>query len=109
MIQRVKISTFVPLDAANTVRDALGKAGAGVIGEYSYCSFSVAGKGRFLPSNEANPHIGHQGVQEVVDEERIEMVCSRVDAHKIISVLKNVHPYEEVAFDIVPLLNEEDL
>lgn len=109
MTQKVKISTFAPLASANAVREALGKAGAGSIGEYSFCSFSVAGKGRFLPSDKANPHIGQQGTLEIVDEERIEVVCDRADARKIISAMKEAHPYEEVAFDIVPLLNEEDL
>ncbi len=109
MTQRVKISTFAPLASADVVREALGKAGAGSIGEYSFCSFSVVGKGRFLPSDKANPHIGQQGMLEIVDEERIEVVCDRADAPKIISAMKEAHPYEEVAFDIVPLLNEEDL
>ena len=56
---KVKIVTFVPVAEANTVRAALGKAGAGQIGEYSYCSYSVTGKGRYIPSDKANPHIGH--------------------------------------------------
>ncbi|HEY0964986.1 MAG TPA: hypothetical protein VGE13_00720 [Candidatus Saccharimonadales bacterium] len=109
MTQKVKISTFVPIASADTVRDALGKAGAGNIGEYSFCSFSVVGKGRFMPSDKANPHIGERGILETVDEERIEVVCDRADARKVIAAMKEAHPYEEVAFDIVSLLNEEDL
>ena len=54
----VKIVTFVPVAHADSVRQALGRAGAGQIGEYSYCSFSVVGQGRFKPSDSANPHIG---------------------------------------------------
>lgn len=106
---RVKIVTFVPLDNADAVRDALGKAGAGQIGEYSYCSYSVVGKGRFTPSNNANPHIGSSGVAEIVEEERIEVECDRSKAKAIIEAMKTAHPYEEVAFDVYPLLEETDL
>lgn len=104
--KRVKIVTFVPLDNADDVRDALGKAGAGQIGEYSFCSYSVVGKGRFVPSNVANPHIGQANVAETVEEERIEVVCNRSDAKKVIAEMKSAHPYEEVAFDIYPLVDE---
>lgn len=106
---KVKLVTFVPLENADAVREALGKAGAGVIGEYSFCSYSVVGKGRFLPSENASPHIGQPGKPEVVEEERIEVVCERNNAKKVIAAMREAHPYEEVAFDIYPLLDEEDL
>lgn len=106
---KVKIVTFVPLDAADSVRDALGNAGAGHIGEYDFCSYSVIGKGRFTPSENANPHIGSQNQPEVVEEERIEVVCDRSNAKTVIAAMKSAHPYEEVAFDIYPLINEQDL
>ncbi len=104
---RVKIVTFVPVENADAVRDALGNAGAGQIGEYSFCSYSVIGKGRFTPSENANPHIGEKNTPEVVKEERIEVVCERSKAKAVITAMKQVHPYEEVAFDIYPLINEE--
>ena len=107
--QHVKIVTFVPLANADAVRQALGKAGAGQIGEYSFCSYSVVGKGRFTPSDQANPHIGRNGVPEIVDEERIEVVCNRHDAKVVIEAMKAAHPYEEVAFDVYPLLDESQL
>lgn len=106
---RVKIVTFVSLDNADAVREALGKAGAGQIGEYSYCSYTVTGKGRFIPSDDANPHIGFAGVAEVVEEERIEVECDRSKAKEVIEAMKTAHPYEEVAFDVYQLLDEEDL
>lgn len=105
----VKIVTFVPLSHADTVRDALGAAGAGQIGEYSYCSFTSLGKGRFVPSEYANPHIGSPGKPEMVEEERIEVVCNRADAKAVIAAMRHAHPYEEVAFDIYPLLDESEL
>jgi hypothetical protein len=106
---RVKIVTFVPLENADDVREALGEAGAGQIGEYSFCSYSVVGKGRFIPSDNANPHIGSSGIAEAVDEERVEVECDRSKAKAIIEAMKTAHPYEEVAFDIYPLLEEGEL
>lgn len=107
--QKVKIVTFVPLDAADAVRDALGMAGAGTIGEYTFCSYSVIGKGRFTPSQDANPHIGQRGEPETVEEERIEVVCDRQQAKAVIAAMKTAHPYEEVAFDVYPLIDEASL
>lgn len=108
-MRKVKIVTFAPLDYADIVRQALGDAGAGAIGEYSYCSYSVVGKGRFMPSDNANPHIGQPGMPEIVDEERIEVICERDKARTVIAAMKEAHPYEEVAFDIIPLLEESEL
>lgn len=106
---KVKIVTFVPVEDADKVREALGNAGAGQIGEYSSCSYSVLGKGRFIPSDNTNPHIGQSGVAEVVEEERIEVECHRSNAKAIIQAMKSAHPYEEVAFDIYPLFEESEL
>lgn len=106
---QAKIVTFVPLENADAVRDALGAAGAGKIGEYSFCSYSVVGKGRFTPGESASPHIGSANTPEVVEEERIEVICDRRDAKKAIAAMKEAHPYEEVAFDIYPLILESEL
>jgi hypothetical protein len=106
---KVKIVTFVPQKDADRVRHALGKAGAGNIGEYSFYSFSSLGKGRFVPSNKANPTIGRANILEEVDEERIEVVCERAFAKMVIKAIKSVHPYEEVVLDVYPLVNESDL
>lgn len=108
-MSRVKIVTFVPNENADDVREALGKAGAGILGEYSFCSFSSAGIGRFKPSEKANPHIGEKGEINAVMEHRIEVMCDRSDAKNIILALKKAHPYEEVALDIFPLLEEGEL
>ncbi len=108
-IKRVKIVTFAPIEDADKIRQAIGDVGAGVIGEYRYCSFSSAGQGRFTPSSNANPHIGQPNQPEVVEEERIEVVCDRSDARLVVAALKKAHPYEEVALDIYPLLDEDQL
>jgi len=101
----VKIVVFVPETHTDIVRDVIGKAGAGKIGNYTYCSFSSKGIGRFKPEQGANPHIGSVGKPEEVSEERIETVCSREKLQAIIKAIKEVHPYEEVALDVYPLEN----
>lgn len=101
----VKIVVFVPETHAEIVREAMSGAGAGVIGNYTGCSFSSKGVGRFKPEVGANPAIGQVGKAEEVAEERIEMVCPKDKCADVITAIKKVHPYEEVAFDIYPLVN----
>lgn len=108
-MNRVKIVTFVPNENADDVRSAIGEAGAGVQGEYTFCSFSNAGIGRFKPSENANPHIGEKGKVNVVMEHRIEVTCDRRDAKHIVEAIRKVHPYEEVALDIYELIEEDQL
>ncbi|HMR72526.1 MAG TPA: hypothetical protein PKD68_00790 [Candidatus Saccharibacteria bacterium] len=108
-MSKVKIVTFVPPEAAEAVRLAMGEAGAGKIGEYTFCSFSVAGNGRFKPSNETNPYSGKKNELNVENEERIEVVCDRSAAKQVIAAMRAMHPYEEVAFDIYPLIEENEL
>jgi len=100
----VKIVVYVPETHASIVRGALGKSGAGKVGNYSHTSFSVNGTGRFIPLSGAHPAIGQVGKLEEVSEERIETVCYRRDLENIISAVKKVHPYEEVAIDVYPLV-----
>lgn len=109
MYRQVKIVVFVPLTHADIVRKAMGDAGAGEIGNYDHCSFSSKGVGRFIPKAGAKPTIGAVGKPEEVEEERIEMICPKDKARGVIDAMKKVHPYEEVAFDIYPLLSEEEL
>lgn len=98
-----KIVVFVPPSHADTVREAMGKAGAGKIGNYSFCSFSTLGVGRFLPGAGANPAIGAVGRPEKVEEEKIETICEDSLVDTVIAAIKKVHPYEEVALDVYPL------
>lgn len=103
MSPNVKIVVFVPVPHADAVREAMAEAGAGKIGNYTNCSFSSKGTGRFKPEAGANPAIGEIGKMTEVDEERVEMVCSREVLTNVISAIKKVHPYEEVAVDIYQL------
>lgn len=100
---KVKIVVFVPESHVDIVREAMGKAGAGKIGNYTYCSFSSKGIGWFKPEEGAHPHIGEVGKFESVSEERIEVVCERDRVTDVIKAIKKVHPYEEIALDIYPL------
>lgn len=101
--KNVKIVVFVPESHTDIVREAMGKVGAGIIGNYSFCTFSSKGIGRFRPEQGANPHIGSLGKLEEVIEERIETVCLREKLPEVIKAIKKVHPYEEVALDVYPL------
>lgn len=109
MNEIVKIVVFVPKSHTDVVRQAMGDAGAGRIGLYSHCSYSVEGVGRYKPLEGAHPAIGEVGKFEEVQEERIECVCKRAKAKDIIAAIRKVHPYEEVAFDVYPLISEEEL
>jgi len=94
---------FVPADNADAVREAMFAAGAGHIGDYSHCSWSVPGTGQFLPTEGASPTIGTVGSVERVPEDRVEMVApTRLRAH-VLAALRTAHPYEEPAFDIFGL------
>ena len=98
-----KLAVFVPEENAGEMYEALGKAGAGSIGDYSHCTFTSAGTGRFLPGEEANPHIGKPGELEIVDEVKIETVFPEHLETRVVSAMLKTHPYEEPAFDLYPL------
>jgi hypothetical protein len=108
-ISKVKIIVTVPIKNAEEIRQALGNAGAGVIGNYSHCSISGMIVGRFKGNDNANPYIGEKDKLEIVNEEKIEVQCDIKIIKEVLKKLRAVHPYEEPAIDIVPLINEEDL
>ncbi len=104
-----KIITFVPIKDAQKVRQAMGDAGAGVLGSYHHTSFSTKGKGRFIPSKDAHPFIGKVGKMEEVEEERIEVICRREKVKDVIAAIKSTHPYEEVPIEIYQLVELQAL
>lgn len=106
-INRVKIVVTIPVENVNEVRNAICKAGAGIIGNYTDCSMSTKCIGTFKPTDEANPYIGKQNNLEFVEEEKLEVVCNVKLVKKVITRLSAVHPYEEPAIDIIPLLDEK--
>ena len=107
-VNRVKINVTVPIKNLEEVRNAICETGAGIIGNYTYCSMSTKCIGTFKPNDNANPYIGENNKLEFVEEEKLEVVCDVNNVKKVISKLREVHPYEEPAIDIVPLLDEEN-
>jgi hypothetical protein len=101
----VKLVVFVPVSHAEIVRQVLGEAGAGKMGNYDFCSFSSRGTGRFHGNENSNPAIGKAGEFEEVEEERIEVIVPRKILKEVIEKMKTVHPYEEVAFDVYLIEN----
>ena len=99
----VKVVVFVPVEATAQVLAAGFEAGAGGIGEYDECSFSVSGTGTFRPSDAANPVIGERGQRNEVAEDRVEMVVPSDRASAVVAAVTAAHPYEEVALDVYPL------
>lgn len=91
---------YVPLDDAPKVREAMASAGAGKIGNYDSCSFSVRGTGRFRPNAHAKPAIGKANVLEEVEEERIEAVVTEEDLKAVLQAVVKAHPYEEPAIHV---------
>jgi len=98
-----KLVVFAPRDSAAAVRDSVTRAGAGAIGAYDSCTFTVAGEGRFRPLEGADPAVGEPGRLEVVAEERIEAVYPRPLRSAVVEALRAAHPYEEPAFDVLEL------
>ena len=107
--KKVKIFVTIPLENVAEVREAVCLAGAGFIGNYSFCTYSVKGVGSFKPNNNANPYIGTKNEIEFVEEEKLEFVCNVENVKNVLIALRKVHPYEEPGIDIVPLLEEKDL
>lgn len=101
-----KLFTFVPLKHAGKVRNAIFETGGGNIGNYSECSFNAEGKGTFKAGAGTNPFAGKRGTRHTENEIKIEVIFPTFLESKIVSALKASHPYEEVAFDLVPLSNQ---
>lgn len=99
-----KIVVFVPEPDGEAVRVVMAEAGAGHIGNYDYCSFTTKGTGRFRPLDGAKPALGEVGQLEDIAEERIETVCSEQQLKDVLAAIRRVHPYEEPAIDVYPLL-----
>ena len=106
-ISKVKIVVTVPSNNAEEVINAICEAGAGIIGNYTDCSMITKCIGTFKPNDMANPYIGEKNQMEFVEEEKLEVVCDVDKVKSVIFKLREVHPYEEPAIDIIPLLDEE--
>jgi dinuclear metal center YbgI/SA1388 family protein len=105
--KQLKLVTFLPEDHLTIVRSALADAGAGRIGNYTNCGFTVSGTGSFLPNDHANPYAGTSEELNEVHECRLEMILPNHKSREVVEALINSHPYEEVAYDLIPLQNRD--
>ncbi len=96
-----KLVTFIPTDKADAVVDAVFAAGAGHVGDYKEASFQSSGVGTFHGTDGTNPQYGQAGRRERVDELRVELLVPKGREAAVIAALKEAHPYEEVAFDLL--------
>ncbi|MFZ5352175.1 MAG: Nif3-like dinuclear metal center hexameric protein [Bacillota bacterium] len=101
-----KLVVYVPINHEEKVFDAMLRAGAGHIGNYSACSFRIAGKGTFKPEAGSSPFIGSVNKLEEVDEYRVETIATEKVLGKVIREMLKAHPYEEAAYDIYELVNK---
>ncbi len=100
-----KLAFFVPVEDAEAVKEAVFATGAGRIGDYEACCFQTRGTGQFRPLEGADPHIGHVGDLERVEELKVELVCEDTLIRQAVAALRLAHPYEEPAFDLWRLEN----
>ncbi|GLC88589.1 Nif3-like dinuclear metal center hexameric protein [Lysinibacillus piscis] len=99
----LKLVVFVPTVHADTVREALAKAGAGRIGAYEACSYTTMGEGRFRALEGATPYVGQIGTLHIEEEVKIEVVLPESSKNRVLKAMLNAHPYEEPAYDIICL------
>lgn len=103
-----KLFTYAPIKDAESIKEALFEAGAGNIGNYGECSFSVEGIGTFKGNEDSNPVIGEKGKRHHEPEQKIEVVFPAYCESSVLSALQKAHPYEEIAYDIISLDNSYD-
>ena len=102
-----KLVWFVPEEALDATRDAVFAAGAGRIGAYERCSWYTSGTGTFFGGEGTDPAVGEPGSEERTPELRVETVVPSERAAAVVAALRDAHPYEEVAFDLYPLVDVE--
>jgi hypothetical protein len=103
-MKQYKVVVTVPEADGDMLRNVIGNAGGGRVGNYSHCSFTVDGIGRYIPQEGAHPAIGAVGKPEEVVEERIEISCDETTLEAVMKAVREHHPYEEPAIDVYPLL-----
>lgn len=102
-----KLVFFVPVDNIDQVKESVFSTGAGKIGNYENCCFQVLGQGQFRPLLGANPVIGKVDKLEQLAEYRVEILCGADNIKQAVVALKQAHPYEEVAYEVYKVLNNQ--
>ena len=109
-ITKVKICVMVPVGKTDEIRKIICNQGAGEIGtNYIECSTVTKCIGTFKPVNNAKPYIGKKDKLEFVEEEKLEVICKIQKVKEVVKKLREVHPYEEPAIDVIPLIDDESL
>lgn len=103
-----KLQVYIPVDHAENLRKALAEAGAGAIGTYNACSFSIPGEGRFNPQEGSKPFIGSVNELEKVDEIKVEVIYQQHLQGKVLQAMRAAHPYEEIAYDVIKVENADN-
>ena len=96
-----KLCVYVPASHLQTVKQALFQAGAGRIGDYDSCCWQSLGQGQYRPLQGSQPWLGEQGKLEQVEEFKVEMVCADDLVRAAVQALREAHPYEEPAYDVI--------
>lgn len=102
-----KLVWFAPREALERTRDAVFRAGAGHVGDYERCSWYTAGTGTFRGGAGTSPSVGEAGREERVAELRVETVVPAERVREVVDALREAHPYEEVTFELYPLVRFE--
>lgn len=101
----LRMDVYVPVGHVEQVKNAVFQAGAGHIGQYDECSFSVAGTGTFRPLPGSNPFSGRQNIREMAEECRLEVVFPKAISGAVVRAMLGAHPYEEAAYQLVDIVN----
>ena len=100
-----KLTFYVPESHLDVVKTAVFAAGGGRIGDYDSCSWQCPGQGQFRPLDGADPFTGKVGSLAIVTEYRVELVCEERCIRDVVQALKQTHPYEEPAYDVMAILD----
>lgn len=105
MSRKYKLVVFIPLEAIEAVKKSIFDAGAGRLGSYDRCSWQTKGLGQFRPLSGSKPYLGKENLLEQVEEWRLETLVESSCLENVLDALKQAHPYEEPAFDLISLEN----
>lgn len=100
------LTTYVPIAAKEELLTALHEAGAGNIGDYSHCSFSINGEGQFLPHENSSPNIGEKNSLNHVEKSQLRLIVPKHAKNKVLKALSDTHPYETVAYELIAIENQ---
>ncbi|MEX1100132.1 MAG: NGG1p interacting factor NIF3 [Bacteriovoracaceae bacterium] len=101
-----KFIFYAPKNACEKIKKSVFMTGAGKLGNYEECCFEISGIGQFKPARGANPHLGEVGELERVEESRIEILCLEENVRAAIKAMKEAHPYEEPAYEVIAIENQ---